>query len=100
MKSVHNHSGVSDALRRELSLVVTEAKAEFGREAMPVVLGASSLAAKMGADRAATGQAKAGGVRCCLRGIDSIVHPDGAVEGRGVESARRSGGGERRGGGS
>jgi hypothetical protein len=31
-------------------------------------------------------------VRRCLGGIDGVVHPDGAVEGRGVKAARRSGG--------
>ncbi len=46
MEGVHNHAGVGDALRRELALVVTEAKAELGRQAMPEVLGASGLAAK------------------------------------------------------
>jgi hypothetical protein len=50
MDGVHNHSGVGDALRRELALVVTEAKAELGRQAMPVVLGASGLAAKVRAE--------------------------------------------------
>jgi hypothetical protein len=96
MKGVYDHSSVGDALRRELALVVTEAKAELGRQAMPVVLGASSLAVKMRADRAATGQAKARGVRRCLCGVDGVVHPDGAVEGRGA--TRRDGGEEPQGG--
>jgi hypothetical protein len=46
----------------------------------------------MQADRAATKQVEAGGMWRGLGDIDRIVHPHGAVQGRGMETTRRSGG--------
>jgi hypothetical protein len=98
-EGVHNHAGVSDALRRGLALVVTEADSGRGQAPPPgdassagPLLGAFGLARKMRADRVATEQAEAGRVWRGLGEIDCIVHLHGAVQGRGVETARRSGG--------
>jgi hypothetical protein len=49
MESVHDHSGICYTLGRDLALVVTQAEAEFGRQAVPSVLRAPGLAGVSGA---------------------------------------------------
>ena len=87
MKCVHDHASICYTLGRRLALVVAKAKAELRRQTMPPVLGAPGLAGKLVADRAAAGQAEAGGMRKGLGDVDRIVHPHGTVEGRGMEAA-------------
>ena len=65
---------------------------------MPAVLGAPGLPGEFVAGRAPAEQAGAGGMRSSLSDVDRIVHPHGAVEGRGVETTRRGGGEGDRGG--
>jgi hypothetical protein len=91
-ESVHDHAGVCYTLGGVLTFVVAQAEAELKRQAVPPVLRAPGLTSASGADGAAANESQAGGMRWCLGGEDRIVHPDGAVERRGVEAARRRGG--------
>ena len=83
---IHDHAGVRDALRRQLSLVVAEAQAEVVGEAVPAQLGAAGSAGRASADRAAAGEAGARAVGRGLGGENGVVDPDRGVKGRVVET--------------
>jgi hypothetical protein len=91
-EGVHDHAGVCYTLGRVLAFVVAQAEAEFGSQAVPTVLRATGFASESGANGATADESQARGMRWCFGGEDRIVHPNGAVEGRRVEAARRQGG--------
>ena len=83
---VHDHAGVRDALRLQLSLIVTETQAEVVSEAVPAQLGAAGSTSRAAADRAAAREAGARAVRRGLGDKNGVVDPDRGVEGRVVET--------------